>query len=83
MWEVVLEYLLRMTISIDEFNGFIADTEDISLQDILDAQKYMYLLPKTEDHKLKVISLSCFSVLRILISIISGKTGTKLHTETF
>ena len=27
-------------------------------------------------------TLSCFSVRRILISIISGKTGTKLHTET-
>ena len=26
--------------------------------------------------------VSCFLVLRILISIISGKTGTKLHTET-
>ena len=42
--------------SIDEFNGFIADTEAICLQDILDAPpRQRHLSSKIEDHQLKVL----------------------------
>eukprot|EP00731_Ephydatia_muelleri_P019171 Em0011g1211a len=42
--------------SIDEFNGYIAETEAICLQDILDAPlRQRYLSSKIEDHQLKVL----------------------------
>ena len=42
--------------SIDEFDGFIADTEAICLQDILDAPpRQRHLSSKIEDHQLKVL----------------------------
>ena len=42
--------------SIDEFNGYIAETKAICLQDILDALlRQRYLSSKIEDHQLKVL----------------------------
>ena len=46
----------HMEKSIDEFNGYIAESEAICLQDILDAPLCQrYLSSKIEDHQLKVL----------------------------
>ena len=59
--------------SIDEFNGFIADTEAICLQDILDAPpRQRHLSSKIEDHQLKVLFDHPLSVLSPCLGLAFG-----------